>query len=78
MFILIVSILHVVISDGYIDLKQGFGWSFLREPTSYFKFAFYLIGWTAFEYLVFWRLNPALREKMREKLESKRNLEDQA
>lgn len=40
MFILIVSILHVVISDGYIDLKQGFDWSFLREPASYFKFFF--------------------------------------
>ncbi len=75
-FILIVSILQVAFSEGYIGLKQGFDWSFLQEPLSYFKLAFYLIGWTAFEYFIFWRLNPAFREKIREKLELKRNLED--
>ncbi|MDO8967775.1 hypothetical protein [Algoriphagus sp.] len=75
-FIGIVSVLHVVISDGYIGLKQGFDWSFLQEPASYFKFVFYLIGWTAFEYFIFWRLNPAFREKMREKYEAKKDVED--
>ncbi len=72
-FIFVASIVHVVISDGYIGLKQGFDWSFLQEPRSYFKFAFYIIGWTAFEYFIFWRLNPAFREKMREKLKSQKN-----
>lgn len=76
MFILIVSILQVVITEGYIGLKQGFDWSFLQQPSSYFKLAFHLLGWAAFEYFIFWRLNPVLREKMRQKYEAKRNVED--
>lgn len=73
-FILISSILQVVILDGYVGLKQGFDWFFYQEFASYFKLAFYLISTTTFGYLVFWRLNPRFREKMREKYESKRNL----
>jgi hypothetical protein len=76
MFILIASILQVVIVEGYIGLREGFDWSFVQRPAPYFKLAFYLIGWTAFEYFIFWRLNPAFREKMREKYEAKRNVEE--
>lgn len=65
MFILIVSIFQVVISEGYIGLKQGFDWSFLQETVSHFKLAFHLVGWTAFDYFIFWRLNPVLRENER-------------
>lgn len=75
-YILIASIFQVVITDGYIGLKQGFDWSFLQEPASYSKLVFYLIGWAAFEYFIFWRLNQAFRDKMREKYQSKRNVEE--
>ncbi len=76
MFILIASIFQVVITDGYIGLKQGFDWSFLQEPASFFRLAFHLLGWTVFNYFICWKFNPAFREKMREKYESKRNVED--
>lgn len=71
LFILISGILQVVITDGYIGLKQGFDWSFLQLPETYFKFLFQLLFWTSFGYFVFWRLNPTFRDKMREKFKLK-------
>lgn len=63
-FILIVSILHVVISDGYIGLKQGFDWNFIYQPKSYSKLIFYTVCWTVGYYLLFWR--PNLKAKNQE------------
>jgi hypothetical protein len=67
--ILLFGIGSVILSDGYVGLKQGFDWSFIAEPRSYFKLIFNIIWWSASSYFIFWRLNPVFRKKMGEKFE---------
>jgi hypothetical protein len=67
--ILLYGIISVILSDGYVGLKQGFDWSFISEPGSYFKLIFNIIYWSAFSYFILWRKNPAFRKKKVEKFE---------
>jgi hypothetical protein len=67
--ILLYGMLVVILSDGYMGLKQGFDWSFIGEPRSYFKLIFSSIYWTAFSYFILWRKNPDFRKKKAKKFE---------
>jgi hypothetical protein len=60
-----------IITDGYVGLKQGFDWSFIGEPGSYFKLIWNILTWSAFSYFIFWRWNLVFRDKMMEKFEKK-------
>jgi|AntRauMFilla1563_2_1112583.scaffolds.fasta_scaffold02678_5 hypothetical protein len=67
--ILFYGLTLAIFTDGLIGLKQGFDWSFIYEPTTYFKLSFNMVWWTIINYFVFWRLNPVFRDKMARKFE---------
>ncbi|WP_111668962.1 hypothetical protein [Algoriphagus litoralis] len=51
-WIILLLSLAGVLSDGIIDLNQGYDWSFITQPKSYLKLIFLIAFWLLGFYLL--------------------------
>lgn len=70
-YALIAAVVQTIVSLGNYRLKFGIDWGFVNDPMTIPIVCFYWVGWMAFCYLVFWRLNPAYREIIKSKRQKK-------